>query len=128
MRSTIVHDFVVEAAHYLPNVPPGHRCGRVHGHNYRIELHVCGPVEEPAGWVMDFGELETLARPHLAKLDHHLLNDVPGLGNPTAENIAGWLWKQLGSTLPLLAAVVVHENDRVRSVVRRADLTPPGPG
>lgn len=129
MRSTIVHDFVVEAAHYLPNVPNGHRCGRVHGHNYRIELHVGGPVAEPSGWVMDFGELEALARPHLEALDHRLLNEVPGLANPTAENIAFWLWGRLGPALPLLCVVVVHENDRVRSVVRRGDLTPStGPG
>lgn len=121
MRSTIVHDFVVEAAHYLPNVPEGHKCRRLHGHNYRIELHVHGPITEPYGWVMDFGELEAAARPLLTQLDHHLLNEVPGLDNPTAENIAAWLCRRLAPTLPLLEAVVVHENDRVRSIVRRVD-------
>lgn len=120
MQSTIVHDFVVEAAHFLPNVPEGHKCRRLHGHNYRIELHVTGPVDPVRGWVMDFGELEEAARPLLKQLDHHLLNEVPGLENPTSEVLAGWLLERLSPTVPRLDAVVVHENDRVRSIVRRS--------
>lgn len=105
----IFKSFTLESAHRLPNVPPGHKCARVHGHSFRVEIHVRGPVGEHSGWVMDFAELKAAFEPLFVRLDHHYLNDVPGLENPTSENLARWIWRELKPALPLLARVVVHE-------------------
>jgi 6-pyruvoyltetrahydropterin/6-carboxytetrahydropterin synthase len=105
----IFKSFTLESAHRLPNVAPGHKCARVHGHSFRIEIHVRGPVGEHSGWVMDFAELKAAFEPLFARLDHRYLNDVPGLENPTSENLARWIWRELEPALPLLARVVVHE-------------------
>lgn len=101
--------FQIEAAHRLPNVPAGHKCARLHGHSFRIEIHVSGPVDPEAGWVMDFADLKRAFAPIYDRIDHHLLNDVPGLENPTSENLARWIWDQLVPQLPLLSRVIVHE-------------------
>jgi 6-pyruvoyltetrahydropterin/6-carboxytetrahydropterin synthase len=101
--------FTLECAHRLPHVPAGHKCARVHGHSFRVEIHVRGPVDAQLGWVMDFAELKASFDPLYRQLDHHYLNDVPGLDNPTSENLARWIWERLLPTLPLLSAVVVHE-------------------
>ena len=105
----IFKSFTLEAAHRLPNVPPGHKCARLHGHSFRVELHVSGEVGERTGWVMDFGDIKAAFKPLYERLDHHYLNDIPGLDNPTSENLAIWIWDQLKPALPLLGAVVVHE-------------------
>jgi len=105
----IFKSFTLESAHRLPNVPPGHKCARVHGHSFRVEIHVRGPVGEHSGWVMDFAEIKAAFEPLFARLDHQYLNDVPGLENPTSENLARWIWRELEPALPLLARVVVHE-------------------
>lgn len=104
----IFREFTFEAAHHLPNVPPGNKCGRLHGHSYRAEIHVTGPVHPRQGWVMDFADLKALFAPLLDQLDHRYLNEVDGLGNPTSENVARWIWDRLADSLPL-SAVVVRE-------------------
>ncbi len=101
--------FTLEAAHRLPNVPPGHKCARLHGHSFRIELHVSGPADPHFGWVLDFADLKAAFKPYYEQLDHHYLNDIPGLDNPTSENLARWIWSKLKPELPLLSEVVVHE-------------------
>ena len=101
--------FTVEAAHRLPNVPPGHKCARLHGHSFGIELRVSGPLDPALGWVMDFAEIKTAFQPLYDQLDHHYLNDIPGLENPTSEVLAVWIWERLKPVLPLLSAVVVRE-------------------
>ena len=101
--------FTLESAHRLPNVPAGHKCARVHGHSFRVEIHVSGPVDDHFGWVMDFADVKAAFDPLYRQLDHHYLNDVPGLENPTSENLAKWIWQQLKPALPQLSAVVVHE-------------------
>jgi 6-pyruvoyltetrahydropterin/6-carboxytetrahydropterin synthase len=105
----IFKTFTLESAHRLPNVPPGHKCARVHGHSFRVEIYVSGPVGEHSGWVLDFAELKAAFDPLFARLDHQYLNDVPGLDNPTSENLARWIWRELKPALPLLVQVVVHE-------------------
>lgn len=87
--------FEFEAAHFLPNAPPGHKCRRVHGHNYRVSLHVAGPVDPGTGWIMDFSDVGELWAPVAATIDHQLLNDIVGLENPTAERLASWIWERL---------------------------------
>lgn len=101
--------FTVEAAHHLPHVPEGHKCARLHGHSFRIELHLSGPVHPQAGWVMDFADVKAAFKPIYERLDHHYLNDIPGLENPTSEQLAKWIWDQAKPLLPLLSAIVVHE-------------------
>lgn len=105
----IFKSFTLESAHRLPHVPPGHKCARVHGHSFRVELHVSGPVDATLGWVMDFADLKQAFEPLFQQLDHRYLNDVPGLENPTSENLARWIWRELKPQLPALARVVVHE-------------------
>ena len=101
--------FTFEAAHRLPNVPAEHKCARLHGHSFRVEVHVRGPVGDDSGWVMDFADIKAVFDPILDRLDHYYLNDIDGLQNPTSENIARWIWQRLAPALPLLSAIVVHE-------------------
>lgn len=101
--------FQIEAAHHLPNVPQDHKCRRLHGHSFTIEVHVSGPVEEPAGWVVDFADVSGAFKPLFVQLDHHYLNEIPGLENPTSENLARWIWVRLIKTLPGLSKVIVRE-------------------
>jgi 6-pyruvoyltetrahydropterin/6-carboxytetrahydropterin synthase len=105
----IFKSFTLESAHRLPNVPAGHKCARVHGHSFRVEIHVRGPLHPELGWVMDFADVKDAFEPLFRQLDHHYLNDVPGLENPTSEHLARWIWQRLQPVLPQLSAVVVHE-------------------
>lgn len=99
-----------DAAHRLPNLPTGHKCSRLHGHSFRVELHVEAGVEASTGWVVDFYDIKKAFEPILDKLDHHYLNDIDGLENPTSENIAEWIWVRLKPTLPILSKIVVQES------------------
>jgi 6-pyruvoyltetrahydropterin/6-carboxytetrahydropterin synthase len=105
----IFKKFSIEAAHWLPNVPLDHKCRRMHGHSFQIEVHVRGPVDARLGWVMDFAEIKESFTAIEDKIDHRCLNEVPGLENPTSENLARWIWEQLQPVLPLLSKVVVQE-------------------
>ena len=101
--------FQIEAAHRLPNVPADHKCARLHGHSFKIEVHVSGDVDPVAGWVQDFADLAAAFAPLHARLDHHYLNDIEGLENPTSENLAIWIWRELAPSLPGLRKIVVQE-------------------
>lgn len=101
--------FKFEAAHRLPNVPETHRCRRLHGHSYRVELQLEGPVDPHTGFVVDFFDIERSFAGIIEALDHRCLNDVEGLENPTAENIAGWIWDRVKADLKQLSAVRVYE-------------------
>jgi 6-pyruvoyltetrahydropterin/6-carboxytetrahydropterin synthase len=101
--------FHLEAAHRLPNLPASHKCSRLHGHSFRVEVHVAGAVDAKTGWIMDFAELKERFTPVFEALDHRYLNEVAGLENPTSENLARWIWQKLRPALPGLAKVVVAE-------------------
>lgn len=101
--------FQVEAAHRLPNVAEDHKCARVHGHSFRIEVHVSGEVGAKSGWVMDFADLRRAFQPVFDRIDHRYLNDIERLENPTSENLARWIWRELQSSLPGLCRIVVQE-------------------
>lgn len=101
--------FQIEAAHRLPQVPAGHKCARLHGHSFRIEIHVEGEPDPALGWVMDFADLKAVFQPLYDRLDHHYLNDIEGLENPTSERLARWIFQRLEPALPGLDNVVVHE-------------------
>ena len=105
----IFRAFTIEAAHRLPNVPAGHKCSRLHGHSFRIELHVSGDVDAHTGWVMDFADLKSAFQPVFERLDHYCLNDIAGLENPTSENLARWIWQEMKPRAPLLSKIVIHE-------------------
>lgn len=105
----IFKEFSFEAAHRLPNVAPGHKCGRLHGHSFRVELHVRGPVGSESGWVLDFADIGQAFKPLWERLDHHYLNEIEGLSNPTSEVLAEWIWERVQPALPQLSKVVVRE-------------------
>jgi len=105
----LVKDFRFEAAHWLPNVPEGHKCRRMHGHSFRGEVAVRGEVDPAIGWLIDFADLKRAVDPLVAQLDHYLLNEVEGLANPTSEMLAVWLWDRLAPKVPLLYRVTVEE-------------------
>ena len=105
----IYKEFTFEAAHRLPQVPEGHKCGRLHGHSFRVTVYVNGPVDSRIGWVMDFSEIKVAFQPLLDRLDHYYLNEIEGLENPTSENLACWIWAKLKPSLPQLSKLIVSE-------------------
>lgn len=105
----IFKEFTFEAAHRLPAVPEGHKCGRLHGHSFRVEVFVSGPVGEQSGWVIDFAEIKQKVDPIQKQLDHYYLNEIEGLENPTSEVLARWIWKRLKSELPGLSRIILRE-------------------
>ena len=105
----IYKEFTIEAAHLLPNVPEGHKCKRLHGHSFRIEIHVEGDVDPELGWVIDFAQLKNCFKPVFEQLDHHYLNEIEGLENPTSENLARWGWDRLIDDLPQLSTIIIKE-------------------
>lgn len=105
----IYHLFHLECARRLPHLPDTHPCSRVHGHSFRVEVHVSGPLDEAHGWVLDFADLEKAWAPVRAALDHRYLNEVAGLENPTSERMAVWIWDRLKPALPGLSKIVVQE-------------------
>ena len=117
----IFKEFTFEAAHRLPNVPPGHKCARLHGHSFQVVVHISGAVGADSGWVRDFGDLTCAMRPLLDRLDHYYLNEVEGLENPTSEILARWLWERLRPELPELSQVVVRETCTSGCVYRGED-------
>ena len=101
--------FTIEAAHRLPHVPAGHKCGRLHGHTFQIEVHIQGPLDPKLGWIIDFADIKSAFRPIEEQIDHHYLNEVEGLENPTSENVAHWVWRNLKPSLPCLSKIVIRE-------------------
>ena len=105
----IFKEFTFEAAHRLPNLPPEHKCSRLHGHSFRARVFVAGPLGETSGWVMDFADVKAACAPVFEALDHRYLNDVPGLENPTSEVIARWMFARLRPALPGLSKIELFE-------------------
>lgn len=118
----VFKEFSFEAAHRLPNVPEGHKCARLHGHSFRIVVHVRGAVQEKLGWVIDFGDIKRVVQPIIEQLDHRYLNEIDGLDNPTAENLARWLWDRVAPQLEGLAKVQVRETCTSGVSLRREDV------
>jgi 6-pyruvoyltetrahydropterin/6-carboxytetrahydropterin synthase len=114
MRVRLSRDFRFEAAHLLPNAPEGHKCRRLHGHSYRVEVAVEGEVEPETGWLIDYGVIAQLVDPIRASLDHFYLNEIAGLENATSEILAKWIWDKLKPSLPILTRITVHETCEAR--------------
>ena len=104
----VFREFTFEAAHRLPYVPEGHKCARLHGHSFRVEVHVQGDVDPATGHGHRLRRHQGGLRAAADQLDHYFLNEVDGLDNPTSENLARWIWDRLAAVLAL-AEVVVRE-------------------
>ncbi len=108
----------------MPNLTKSHKCRRLHGHSFQAEIAIEGECDPKLGWVMDYADITKAFQPCWAKLDHHYLNEVPGLENPTSENIAIWIWQHLKPKLPLLKEVVVAETCTARCIYRGQNPAP----
>jgi len=117
MRTRLERSYRFEAAHFLPKVPEGHKCARMHGHSYQIEVAIEGDVDPERGWLVDFAEIDEHVAPLVRLLDHQVLNEVDGLANPTSELLAQWWWQRLASVLPLVE-IMVSETPSSRCVYR----------
>lgn len=117
----IFKEFRFEAAHRLPHVPATHKCARLHGHSFVVQVYVRGPVGAESGWVIDFADISAAWQPLHAVLDHNFLNEVEGLENPTSERLARWIWRKIGPALPAISQVVVRETCTSGCVYRGDD-------
>lgn len=118
MRCQLSRDYHFEAAHRLPRVPATHKCSRVHGHSYHITITLSGAIDSDMGWLVDFSDIDRVIDPVIARLDHTLLNEIPGLENPTSELLAVWLWREIQPRLAGLTEVMVAETPTSRCVYR----------
>ena len=118
MRMELRKTFQFEAAHLLPHLPKVHKCRRLHGHSFVVEIVIEGECDPKLGWLMDYADISAAFKPILDRLDHYYLNEIPGLENPTSENLAAWIWKRLHPKLPLLKEIVVAETCMSRCVYR----------
>lgn len=116
----IIKEFTFDAAHYLPNVPDTHKCKNLHGHTYRVRLCIEGPLDPVLGWVMDFADIKAAWKPLEQQLDHQVLNNIPGMTNTTAEELAMWIYHQLKPALPLLSRVELFETPTSGVIYRGA--------
>jgi 6-pyruvoyltetrahydropterin/6-carboxytetrahydropterin synthase len=101
--------FGFEAAHWLPCFPEGHKCRRMHGHSFRVDVIVEGELDPSVGYLIDFADIKRATEPLERELDHRCLNEIAGLENPTSEMVAVWIWARLKPALPMLSEIVVHE-------------------
>jgi 6-pyruvoyltetrahydropterin/6-carboxytetrahydropterin synthase len=120
MRTRLERSYRFEAAHFLPRVPEGHKCARMHGHSYAVTVVVEGEVDPQRGWLMDFAEIDEHVMPLVRQLDHQVLNEIDGLENPTSELLAVWLWGKMKPGLGILVEVQVAETTSSRCVYRGA--------
>ena len=116
MNIELIKAFQFEAAHNLPHVARTHKCHRLHGHSFKVEVMVAGPCDPKMGWLMDYADVSAAFHPLWKKLDHHYLNEIKGLENPTSENLAAWIWRRLKPKLPLLKSITVAETCQSRCV------------
>jgi 6-pyruvoyltetrahydropterin/6-carboxytetrahydropterin synthase len=115
MTTEIAYRFGFDAAHRFEHFPEGHPNRAIHGHSFQVEVAVAGEPRAETGFVADFGDIERLCGEIRARLDHRMLNDVPGLGQPSLENLARWIWDALASKLQGLARVTVRRDSAGQS-------------
>ena len=105
----IYKSFSFDSAHYLPRVPAGHKCGGMHGHTYTLKVFISGVPEPHSGWILDYTDLKKEINPLIDMLDHKILNDIPGLENPTSEQVSIWLWDKIKPVFPGLIRIELNE-------------------
>ena len=109
-----------DSAHYLPNVKPGHKCSKLHGHTYRIRLDITGSVDELLGWIVDYADIKKAWEPVKLRIDHKCLNDL--IPNPTCEILAQWIWKEIVEGMPEQAklwSIQLRETEHCGVVLER---------
>lgn len=122
MPLILTKKFTFEAAHHLPGFPEGHKCRRLHGHSFQLEVNLSGEVDRETGVVMDFGDIKKIVKPLVDALDHQYLNQLgeqwndPLLKNPTSENLCLWFYQKLHPELPGLHSVSIEETCTTRCV------------
>ncbi len=118
MNVELIREYRFESAHRLPRVPAGHKCQRLHGHSFKIEITVVGEVDPKTGWFIDYGDLDRIWQPLHDQLDHNFLNEIEGLDNPTSEILAKWIFDAMRKDLPSLSAVTIFETCDARCIYR----------
>jgi 6-pyruvoyltetrahydropterin/6-carboxytetrahydropterin synthase len=118
MKARLTKDFFFESAQTLPKAPAGHKCSKMHGHSFKVEISVEGEVDPATGWIYDHARISGAMKPLVDLLDHAYLNDIPGLENPTIELMAAWFWQKLEAQCPGLCEIVIHETPVARCVYR----------
>ncbi|MDQ6929084.1 MAG: 6-carboxytetrahydropterin synthase QueD [Candidatus Eremiobacteraeota bacterium] len=115
--------FKFESAHVLPHHQG--KCARLHGHSYRLDVAVRGPLVPSGptqGMVADFDDIATVVQARaIDALDHRYLNDL--MENPTCELIVHWIWAALADDLPGLEELILWETATSCAVLRAADLS-----
>ncbi len=110
MKYELKQQFQIESARFLPHLSKDHPCSRIHGHSFVIILTFQGPLKQPEAWVIDYHEISSKMQPLLSQLDHRTLNDVPGLNNPTSENLCRWIFEKATPLWPgFLTRVTIKE-------------------
>lgn len=109
MKLELKQQFQIESARSLPMLPATHPCSQIHGHSFKIILTLVGEVDPKIGWVRDYHEITSRMAPLLKQLDHQLLNNIPGLENPTSEHLAIWIYEHAHKVLPELVQVSIQE-------------------
>jgi len=105
----IYKEFTFDSAHFLPNVPVKHKCRATHGHTYRLRVYIAGELIKQQGWIIDYADLKSVIQPVIEIIDHQLLNDIPGLENPTSELLVIWLWNKIKPLVPILKRIELNE-------------------
>jgi len=118
VKARLTKEFRFEAAHTLPSLPEGHKCRRMHGHSFKVDITIEGDVDEEIGWIYDHKRISDAMTPLLEEMDHGYLNDIAGLDSPTIERMAAWFWRKLEADLPGLCEIVVYETPTARCVFR----------
>lgn len=109
MKIELRQHFYIESARFLPKLPKNHPCREMHGHSFKITLVLQGETDPKLEWLIDYNEINRLAKPLLAKIDHKVLNKVAGLSNPTTENLCVWIYKNLSKKIRTLKQVAISE-------------------
>lgn len=109
MKFELKQHFQIESARFLPKLEKSHPCSRMHGHSFKIILTLVGEADPHIGWVIDYNDIQAKMKPILELIDHRVLNEVPGLENPTSEYLAKWIYEKARGELPTLVRVTVAE-------------------
>jgi 6-pyruvoyltetrahydropterin/6-carboxytetrahydropterin synthase len=109
MKFELKQQFQIEAARFLPRLPTNHPCSRMHGHSFVILLTLQGNLDPEVGWVRDYHEISQTMSPLLKMMDHKVLNEVPGLENPTSENLCRFIYEHMKPQITELKSVTVKE-------------------
>ena len=118
MTVELIKSFKFDAAHSLHHLPETHKCSNFHGHSYKVDIHISGPVDPKIGWLMDFGDLKKIVAPVIDSLDHKNLDQIEDLPISTSEILAKYIWDKIAPSLPFLSAVTIWESDSSRCIYR----------